>query len=97
MGRRTRQSVFLCKLEVKESSTATYRSVVGLGDQAVIILAIHLNNFGALWIETSIGRESCEESRSCNSDGCSVDHFVEARVSVVVLCYTESYGLLFEL
>jgi hypothetical protein len=52
----------------------TYRSVIRLGDQTIIILAIDLNNGRALRIETRIDRQSCQKSCCCNGDSSGVDH-----------------------
>jgi hypothetical protein len=72
MGRRIRQS--------KRSANAggfpeaTYGSVIGLGDQTIIVFGINLNDRRALRVETRADRQSCQKSSSCNGDSSGVDH-----------------------
>ena len=61
-------------MELADSQTLTYGSVVGLGNQAVVVLAIYLNDRGALGVEACIDRQSCQESSGCNGDSSGVDH-----------------------
>tara|TARA_R110002060_G_scaffold46964_15_gene58117 strand:+ start:2238 stop:2411 length:174 start_codon:yes stop_codon:yes gene_type:complete len=48
-----------------------------LSDQAVVVLAIELDDFAALRVETGIDGESCEESCCRNGESLSVDHLVD--------------------
>ena len=55
----------------------TYGGIIGLSDQTIVVLAINLNDWGALRIEARVDRQSCEKSRRRNGDSSGVNHFVE--------------------
>lgn len=54
----------------------TYRCVVGLGNETVVVFAINLDNRGVLRVEAGIDGDSSKQSR-CNGDGGGMDHFVD--------------------
>jgi hypothetical protein len=55
----------------------TYGSVVGLGNQTIVVLAINLNDWRALRVEASVDRQSCQKSCCCNGDSSGVDHLFD--------------------
>ena len=75
-GRRIRRSVVVISFgsQVWCGVEGTYGGVVGLSDQTVVVLAVELDDFAALGVETSIDGESCEQSCCCNGESLSVDH-----------------------
>lgn len=52
-----------------------YGGVVALGDQAVVGLAVELDDFGGFGVETCVDGEGCEQSYRYG-ESLSVDHFV---------------------
>lgn len=72
MGRRIRQSTW--SADANGFTEAAYGSVVGLGNQTIIVLGINLNDRRALRIETRADRQSCQKSSGSNGDSSGVDH-----------------------
>ena len=59
----------------RRSAEATYGGVVGLGNEAIIVLAINLNDWRALCVETGVNWQSCQERSCCDGDNSGVNHF----------------------
>jgi hypothetical protein len=61
---------------------ATHRGVVGLSNETIVVLAIKLNDWRALRVETGGGGQSCQEGGCCNGDSSGVDHFVRCVTTI---------------